>query len=244
VTPGWVVLGLVIAVFTATCIWLGLWQVDRGRERAAENEVLASRLARDPIPLDALLVDDVPLEEGDLVGWPVTVTGTYLADDQVLIRGRALDGRPGSWVLAPLATSGETVAVNRGWVPLEVTAPDDPRIAPPGGTVTIEGITAAGETAGRFTPELPAGETEIYNIVDLERLGDQVGAALAPVVVQAVGTEPPPEVLPAPDVDDPGPHAAYAVQWFGFALVAVGGFFALAGRQLGRGPLARFGRGR
>lgn len=238
------VLGVVVAVFAAVCLWLGFWQLDRGRERGAENQVLASRLAREPVLLDDLLLDDVPLATDDLVGWPVVATGTYDADDQVLVRGRALDGRPGFWVVAPLTTADRVVAVNRGWVPLEVTDPDDARITPPPGAVTVGGITVAGEVPGRFTPDLPPGETEVYNIVDLDRLADQVGVPLAPVVIQALGTDPPPEPLPVPDVDDPGPHTAYAVQWFGFALVAVGGFFALAGRQLGRGPFARLGRPR
>lgn len=243
ITPGWVVLGLVVAVFVGVCIWLGFWQLDRGRERAEQNRVLASRLDRDPIALGDLILDDVPQDAADLLGWPVVVTGAFLPDDQVLVRGRALDGRPGSWVVTPLVSDeGTTVAINRGWVPLEVTSPDDTRIRPPQGHTSVVGITTAGESPGRFTPGVADGETEVYNILDLDHLGAQVGAELEPVVVQAVGTDPPPEPLPAPDVDDPGPHTAYAVQWFGFALVAVGGFMALVGRQLGRGPLARFGR--
>lgn len=237
---------MIVAVFAAASLWLGFWQLDRGRERAEENRVLASRLSSDPVPLDALIVPDVPVDDADLVGWPVTVSGSYLAEHQVLVRGRALDGSPGSWVVVPLVTGpgAGAVALNRGWVPLEVTSPDDARIAPPAGFVTVVGVTAAGEVAGRFTPELPAGETEVFGIVDLDRLAAQSGTSLAPVVVQAVGTPSPPEPLPVPDPTDPGPHTAYAVQWFGFAVVAVGGFAALVGRQLGRGPLAGLGRRR
>lgn len=239
VTPGWIVLGVVVALFVATCTWLGFWQLERGRERAEENLVLSARLDQAPVGLGALILDDLPQDPSDLSGWPVTVTGTYLAGEQVLVRGRAFDGTPGLWVVAPLSSEIGLVAVNRGWVPLEVTSPDDPRIAPPTGSVTVEGITMGGEEAGRFTPELPEGETEVYNIVDLDRLGAQVGEDLLPIVVQAVGTDPPPTPLPAPDVDDAGPHLAYAIQWFGFAAIALVGFGALAGRQLGRGPFAR-----
>lgn len=245
ITGGWIGLGVFVAAFTVVSLLLALWQWDRAGEVAERNDVLARRLASDPVPLDALIVPDVEQADEDLVGWPVEVTGRFLADQQVLIRGRANDGRPGAWLVAPLERSeGSVVAVNRGWVPLEIESPDDERVIPPAGRVTVAGVTIPDEEPTGIGPQDPAeGELDVLANLDLARFGAQVGAELGPVVIQAVGeADAPPIPLDPPDPTDAGPHMAYVIQWVGFALVAVVGFAALVGRQLGRGPFARFGR--
>lgn len=245
VTTKWVVLGVVVAILAAIFVRLGFWQLDRAEQARVRNEVVAGRLASDPVPLEALIIPDVEQADEDLLGWPVVVEGRYLVAEEVLVRGRALDGTPGSWVVTPLErTDGNgVVVVNRGWVPLEVDAPGDPRVAPPTGVVTVRGVTIPDEEPTRFGPQDPAdGRLEVVANLDLERLGAQVGADLGPVVVQKIGdSNETPTPLGAPDVEDAGPHVAYVVQWFGFAAVVVVGYAALVGRQLGRGPFARFG---
>ncbi|MEX1279314.1 MAG: SURF1 family protein [Acidimicrobiia bacterium] len=245
ITGGWIGLGLFVAAFTVVSLLLALWQYDRGVEVAERNEVLARRLASDPVPLDALLLPDVEQADEDLIGWPVEVTGRFMGDQQVLIRGRANDGTPGAWLVAPLERSdGSLVAVNRGWVPLEIDSPDDPRVVPPAGQVTVAGITIPDEEPTRIGPQdPPEGELDVLANLDLDRIGAQLGTDLGPVVIQAVGeASSPPLPLDLPDPTDAGPHTAYVIQWIGFAIVAVVGFAALVGRQLGRGPLARLAR--
>lgn len=245
ITGSWVVLGIVIALLTVGFIRLGFWQLDRLGTVQERNEVLDIRLAGGPVPLDALVIPGVEQDPADLFGWPVEVTGTFLPGEWVLIRGRALDGLPGMWLVAPLRLSdGSVVAVNRGWVPIELADPDDERLASPVGEVTVEGYTTAGEQPTRFGPQDPdEGRLAAMSNLDLDRLGRQVGVDFVPVVVQAAGPVGAslPTPLPAPTADDPGPHVAYAIQWFGFAAVVVVGFVALVGRQLARGPLARSG---
>ncbi len=244
VTAGWIWLGLGIAVFSTICILLGFWQLDRSRERAAENEVLAERLASDPVPLDALILDDVEQADEDLIGWPVALSGSWVAEEQVLVRGRALEGTPGFWVVAPLITDdGLAVLVNRGWVGLDYTDPLDRRLRP--ADPVVEGITVPGERPTGIGPQDPVdGRLAVVGILDIERIGAQADLDLEPVVVQSTSETGEPTPLALPDTEDPGPHLAYAIQWFGFAAIAVIGFAALAGRQLGRGPFARFRPGK
>jgi cytochrome oxidase assembly protein ShyY1 len=241
VTAGWLWLGVGIAGFVALCLYLAFWQWDRAAEREASNAVLAGRLASDPVPLDALILGDVEQDPEDLTGWPVVLRGRWVVDEQVLIRGRALEGTPGFWVVAPLTTDdGLHVLVNRGWVGLEVDDPGDPRIDPGEDPVVVSGITMPGEVPTGIGPQDPAtGWLPVLGILDIERIAEQSGLDLEPVVVQATVSDDPPEALPIPDVDDPGPHIAYVIQWLGFAVVALVGFAALVGRQLGRGPFAR-----
>ncbi len=47
------------------------------------------------------------------------------------------------------------------------------------------------------------------------------------------GSEELPIPVDLPDFDDEGPHLAYAIQWFGFALVGLVGFYFLV-RNKGR----------
>lgn len=244
VTAGWIWLGLGIAIFCAASILLGFWQTDRAKEQAAVNEVLAGRLASDPVPLEALILDGVEQADEDLLGWPVSISGTWVAEEQVLIRGRALEGTPGFWVVAPLLTDeGFAVLVNRGWVGLEFDDPLDGRLTPT--DPTVEGITTPGERHTGVGPQDPAdGHLSVLGILDIDRIGSQAGLDLEPVVVQSTSETGEPVPLPLPDTDDPGPHIAYAIQWFGFAAVGAIGFLALAGRQLGRGPFARFQQGK
>ena len=244
VTAGWIWLGLGIALFSAASILLGFWQLDRAKETAAENEVLAGRLASDPVPLDALILDGVEQADEDLLGWPVSIAGAWVADEQVLIRGRALGGTPGFWVVTPMVTNdGLEVLVNRGWVGLDFDDPLDPRLRP--SDPTVDGVTMPGERHTGFGSTDPQdGHLAVLGILDIDRIGAQAGLDLEPVVVQSTSESGEPVPLPLPDTDDPGPHIAYVIQWFGFAAVASIGFMALAGRQLGRGPFARFQQGK
>ena len=82
-------------------------------------------------------------------------------------------------------------------------------------------------------PEDPAGDIDVFNRVDVARIGQQVSADLAPVYVIAFagGEDGLPVAVDPPDFGDEGPHLAYAVQWFGFAMVGLVGFFFLLRRK-------------
>ena len=74
------------------------------------------------------------------------------------------------------------------------------------------------------------------NRVDLVRIQQQVDFPLLPaylVSTETGGSELP---IPAetPEFDEEGPHLAYAVQWFGFALVLAVGWFFFVRRQTTR----------
>ena len=97
---------------------------------------------------------------GDLVGRKVAVTGTYDADGQLLVTGRAHDGTTGLLVLTPLTTSdGAVLPVVRGWV---ATAADAD--APPAGTVDVTGYLQASEQAGTGVAD---GRTDAISSAEL-----------------------------------------------------------------------------
>jgi surfeit locus 1 family protein len=146
----------------------------------------------------------------------------------VLIRGRSLDDRPGSWVVVPLELGdGRVVAVNRGWVSNDgryTAVPEQYEV--PEGEVDLTGLLHPTQTRGTLGASDPdGGVVSSLARIDLARLDQQVEGDVLPVWLQVTEPEagapdPSPTVLDPPDVDDEGSHMSYAVQWFTFAAIA------------------------
>lgn len=229
--PKWVVAGLVVVLLAGVFIRLGFWQLQRLDERRASNEVGAQRLAADPVPLEDILV-----EAGDdpasIEFRPVTLRGVYDANEEVLIRSQVELGQAGFHVITPLSGDGTPATlVNRGWVPLLMDTPPVPA-APEPGLVEIEGWIHLSQAKPPLGAEEPQGDVDVFNRVDIQRIGAQISYELVDVYVVAGGDgNQLPIALDPPDFSDEGPHLAYAIQWFGFALIGLVGFFFLARRQ-------------
>ena len=75
----------------------------------------------------------------------VTATGTYAADDTVIVRYRTRDGAAGIDVVVPLVTAdGTALLVDRGWLRTDNRGSDRRRRpAAPAGEVTVDGLGAA-----------------------------------------------------------------------------------------------------
>jgi cytochrome oxidase assembly protein ShyY1 len=208
--------GLALALaFAAACVLLGRWQWGRYEDRRIQADAVTSHYAADPVPL-ASVTTRIPLSEEDQ--WlRVTSPGRYATGEQLLVRNRALDGRPGLEVLVPFdlgaALTGTRVFVDRGWVANADAAADLPPIPPaPTGEVTVEGWLRSGEPD--LGKDLPAGQLAS---IDLAAATKQTGSGQALDAYLVLGSEQPsgprPQPLAAPDTDL-GPHQAYAFQWW------------------------------
>jgi cytochrome oxidase assembly protein ShyY1 len=218
--------GLLLALaFAAACVLLGRWQWGRYEDRRVQADAVTSHYAADPVPL-ASVTTRIPLSEEDQ--WlRVTTPGWYATGEQLLVRNRALDGRPGLEVLVPFdfggGLTGTRMFVDRGWVANADAAADLPSIpAAPSGEVTIEGWLRSGEPD--LGKDLPAGQLAS---IDLATAANQAGGGQVLDAYLVLGSEQPrgprPQPLAAPDTDL-GPHQAYAFQWwltsvFGFVLL-------------------------
>lgn len=108
--------GIVLIVLFAS---LAKWQLDR----AAEKEALAALFEAGATPV-ALENEPQPA-----LYQPLTVSGRYLAGEQVLIDNIIREGRVGYYVLTPLRSrDGRLLLVNRGWVSKERYGDDLPSI--------------------------------------------------------------------------------------------------------------------
>lgn len=226
--PWWIVSHLFVAALVVVMVSLGFWQLRRLDEVRDRNAHLAERISTAPVPIEGLVPEAEDVDVDAVVDRQVTVVGTYRPDEQVLIRGRSLDDRPGSWVVVPLELEdGRVIAVNRGWIPNDgrhTAVPDE--YAVPDGEVELTGLLHPTQTRGTLGASDPEdGVVASLARIDVDRLDQQVDGDLLPVWLQLTEPEPgapdpSPTVLDLPDVDDEGSHMSYAAQWFIFASIA------------------------
>ncbi len=229
--PIWVLFALIVATVTYVFMSLGFWQLDRLAERQFENTISEQRAIQEPVPIEAVMSVDDPIDQaGEEHSFrAVTMTGHFDATHEVFVRSQTHEGTAGFHVLTPFVDDqGRALLVNQGWIPLAEDTP--PFTASDDSERTITVTLAPSQIRGGFGPTEPEGTLERIARVDVARLQDQMPYPLYPVYAIAYGTPDPsryPIVIAFPELDE-GSHQIYAIQWFGFAAISVGGFWALA----------------
>jgi surfeit locus 1 family protein len=241
-TPRWIALSVFALVVAGTCVRLGIWQLDRLEQRRALNDQIRAGLAAAPSTPDDLSSETD--EPDDLAYRRMEITGTYDTGHEVLLYGRALDGRPGHHALTPLVydaggngpPGGAAILVDRGWVPFELDVPPIPQAAPPSGPVTVTGfLVPAIGGSDAVIDRGPSGAVLTVRHADPATQRGDVPYELWPLALQLQEQSPPqsgdlPAIVPPPELDE-GPHRSYAVQWFTFATIAAIGYVVLVVRE-------------
>jgi surfeit locus 1 family protein len=236
-TPRWITAHLGVVVIAVVFISLGFWQLGRLDERQLENAVAMSRYQAPPEDLSVLL-QSAGDDYESLRYRRATVSGTYDASGEVLTRNQVYQDQAGFHVVDPLIRpDGGAVLVNRGWVPLALDSPPIEQALPPDGEVSIVGWINPSQTRPALGPvDPPDGDVPIFSRIDIARIQKQVGEQLDPVYLVLEGTDNSqlPVALPAPAFENEGNHLAYAIQWFGFALIGLVGYGFLVRRSLSK----------
>ena len=213
-------LGSTVATVVVFAILLGLgtWQLVR---LDWKTDLIAERTARLEAPPIALPTEDAEL---DAVMWaPVTLTGQFLHDQELLLAARSQRGNVGSHVLTPFVRNeGPVVLVNRGWVPDDRRDPSARAAGQLQGTVTIRGLVTPGAGRNAFTPDNDPA-TNFWLSVDYPAMSAAVGRDLQPVVIDADAT-PNPGGFPLGGqtrLSIPNDHLQYAITWYLLALTLV-----------------------
>jgi cytochrome oxidase assembly protein ShyY1 len=218
-------LGMAI-VFAIACALLSRWQFDRTAEASAQNRLVETNYAKDAVPVGSLL-PELDSWDASLSWTPVTLQGTYLTDEQLLVRNRPYNGRPGFEVLVPLLLDdGSVFMVDRGWVASgdKQDSPDSIP-APPEGEIAVVARLRGSEPAiaGRSAP---AGQLATVQLSEVDKVIDEPLYSGAYGLLESESPEPfDAAPLPAikPELNE-GMHLSYALQWILFALL---GFFGL-----------------
>jgi cytochrome oxidase assembly protein ShyY1 len=225
---------LLAAIFATACVFLGRWQMDRRAETLAEINRVLSNYSATPVPFAAVR-DEFNQLEPEKEWTQVELKGQYDAAGQRIVRNRPLNGQPGYEVVVPFKLeTGETVVIDRGWLPIGNNNPGRPDSipAPPAGDVTAVVRLKAGEpTLQRGAPDgqlasidLPAYATELGYPILTGAYGQLASESPAPAEM--------PLPFPMPSTEE-GTHLSYSLQWFAFGVLMFVGF-GYAARQQAR----------
>lgn len=231
------ILTLAVIVVAIVFCGLGVWQVNRLNQRLALIEYVKARMAEPAIPLDGA----AQIDPDGLDYRRVQLRGTFVPSEEILRRNRSVDGVTGYHIVTPFRLTGSSnaVLVDRGWIPYDQASPDQRKaFAPPPDEQTIEGVVQKSQdaTTAPFDPALAPGQTRLdaWFRINVSRIQHQVDVPLLPVFVEQQADSGATAQLPirgetAPP--DAGNHLSYAIQWFSFAIILLGGYCAISYQQ-------------
>lgn len=222
------------AVFAMACVFLGRWQMDRRAETLAEINRVNSNYSAAPVPFEDIRQQFEQLDP-EREWTQVQLRGTYDAANQRIVRNRPLNGQPGYEAVVPLRLAdGQTVVIDRGWLPIGNNTPGRPDSvpAPPEGTVTVVARLKPAE------PQLDRGALDgQLASIDLKTYASELGYPLLTGAYGQLASETPsaqtmPVAFPKPSTDE-GTHLSYSLQWFAFGVLMFVAF-GYAARQQAR----------
>jgi cytochrome oxidase assembly protein ShyY1 len=232
--PKWIALHVFVLGVVVTCALAGIWQLSRLSDRRERNDQIQQAVQGPEKD-----ISDFVLVSGRDYFENVRAEGRYDTKNEVILRSRSLNGRPGNHVLTPLLIDGGlAVIIDRGWVPAELDEAPVAEASPPEGKVTVHGLMVDAEPQRPLQPDDPgSGRLTSVRRVNPVRLSAQMPYPLLPTYIQLRAQDPQPGELPRivaePELSD-GPHLAYAVQWFIFLVIALTVYVVLLRREARR----------
>ncbi len=240
-TPKW--LASIVGVVLAILVMIGLanWQLNRLYTKRAANTAITESAKAVVVPADTLLPASPKAAPKGSAEWHrVSVTGTYLVDKTVLIRGSTTDAGVGFEVVIPLqAADGKVYLIDRGFVLAPSTADQLPAIPEaPKGEVDVTGrVRLTNASIGSATRIEPIQGIRTVRALNTEGLAQDLGLDLSGGYIAAL-EEAPADGASYPKIDraqlpdlDEGPHLSYAVQWFLFAGLSFVGYLYMIKRE-------------
>lgn len=212
--PAWLPL-LVGAIFVALFTSLGAWQISRGLDKRAEQNLFR--------------------DESGFAEWrngkavrpfqQLVATGYYVSERQVLLDNIVVNGRSGYYVITPLAgPDGEPVLlVNRGWIEKTGNFVDVTRLEVPEGQVRVRGragwLPRAGMKMGAAF-ERGGAWPKVAVYPSSEEVAAELGRDVQDFVLLMDADERHGFVREwSPTEIGPGRHFGYALQWFAMGAV-------------------------
>lgn len=199
---------------------LGFWQLQRAEQKRAYLAQQAQVMAAEKLVIDANTTEELAA----LKFHPVSVAGEFDAAHQFLLDNQHVNGKVGYYVLTPLSlSSGKTLLVNRGWVPLNVDRKIKPDVSLQQKQVTLSGRVNSFPGVGIKIAgaEIPSADwPAVVQLVDTKVLAKVLQTELLDYQVEmdATANEGYMRNWTIPVEISPEKHVAYALQWFGLAL--------------------------
>ncbi len=213
---------------------LGFWQLDRADQKLKLEQQKQRDGASEESPLQ---LSSVTLVDSAWHYRKVTITGTFDVQHQWLLDNRHYQGRVGFHVLTLLQAQGQTLLVNRGWIPLGSDRSQLPIIDVTSEESTVSGVlTPIGEQqmllgdAGYESSQWP----KIIQLLEIDQMSVQTNSNLVPAMLQLSSQN-----IACYTCDWSTPqsgmtvdkHRGYAVQWFALALALTCIYFIMLFRN-------------
>lgn len=233
---------VLLILLGVACVFAGRWQLQRGNAREALQAAILKGQQAPARTLDA--------HHREAPDWyPARATGRWLDPFTVLLDNRNLKGRAGLWVATPLElkdSPGTAVLVLRGWMARPEPGTPLPTVRGDEGWVTVHGtlrhtispLFDLGRLTGHPEAALSASDLRagaqppprVQNL-QLEALARATGLDLLPVIIAQDPTDDAGLIQdwPGPSIDA-RQNYNYALQWFSFALIALGAAAVVAWR--------------
>lgn len=225
--PLWLVsfITLLGVLMAAGFLALGIWQVERLAWKRALIATVDARIAAPAIPW----AEAATLPPDEIEYRHVSVEGRFDHGRETLVQAVTEFGG-GFWVLTPLTTpEGQTVLINRGFVPEEKRDPATRAEAQIAGAVSIEGLLRKTEPGGAFLRQNDPAADRWYSR-DTVAIADSRGLGpVAPLFIDADQTAQPGgyPVGGLTVIRFRNTHLSYALTWFALAALVVGGIVIL-----------------
>jgi cytochrome oxidase assembly protein ShyY1 len=211
----------VAIVFAIACAFLSHWQLSKNTARSEQLAIIDENYDAAPVPLDELLEPGQALPE-HLKWRQVRMTGTYLTDQQLLVRNTVHAGTAAYEIIVPLRLAdGRVFLIDRGWEPPgnRQSTPDSIPDAPTG-EVTVVARLVPGQNLPSSGADAPKGQVPS---VHLPLIAEKTGTALDQGAFgQLVTEDPAPAAMPRAfeePSEDAGPYLSYGIQWIMFAVM-------------------------
>jgi cytochrome oxidase assembly protein ShyY1 len=236
-TPRWIAITLVCIFMLPAFQALSNWQWHRLQDRQLANVAIQEQINKEPVTISEILIDsgESKTVPDDSQWRTVEMTGTWLQEDQVLVRKKSLESDLGLWVVTPLELAdGTVVMINRGWTAAANSAIDSPVVAEvPLGTIEVLGrLRDVTERTKPAPTDLPEGQVD--RIIPLEIVDSP--ETLSNAYVEMTASRPESKsseirMLPAPEITE-GAHRSYAIQWIFFEIMTVIGWIILVRNEV------------
>lgn len=207
---------------------LGFWQISRLHERVARNAEIASQQLDAPVRFHSLPSDTALAHYR-----AARLEGRFDYAHELVLASRSRRGSPGVELLTPVIVAGSDTAVlvNRGWVYSPNGSSVDLARWKEGDSAHVTGYVEvyppdAGITSSAFGPR-------VIRRASRSEIGAKIPYPVAPFFLieqgDTISRDHP--VRRDAIVLNEGPHRSYAIQWFSFAVIAIGGAAAVVFRE-------------
>lgn len=213
---GWK-MSLFVALFLPILLSLGFWQLNRAEEKRHLEDEILDRIGALPAPPGARVRD---FER-------VRLAGAFEPEHSFLLDNQTHDGVVGFAVITSfLGDDGRRWLVHRGYLAGDPGRRALPEVRTPSGHLTLVGLVwpEFGLLPVYGANDWPTGWPKVVQRLEVERMAAMLDNAVPREIRLEAGQ---PGVFAAAETNLNMPaakHTGYAVQWFGLAIVLIGGY--------------------